>query len=98
MGSASVLFFFATSQTAYPNTRPELVLALKKARKENKPWHVQIECETFYSHSDWRTYSYRDSNVRQAITRDCRDKSRSLSVHTECKQQSRGREQHAIRR
>lgn len=29
--------FFATSQTAHPNTRPELVLALRKARKENKP-------------------------------------------------------------
>jgi hypothetical protein len=53
MGSASV--FFATSQTAYLNTRPELVSALRKARKENKPWQVQIECEKFYSHRDWRT-------------------------------------------
>jgi hypothetical protein len=48
-GVSLFFFFFAISQTAYLNTRPELVLALRKARKENKPWHVQIECETFYS-------------------------------------------------
>ena len=42
-GISLCFLFFA--KTAYLNTRPELVSALRNARKENKPWHVQIECE-----------------------------------------------------
>jgi hypothetical protein len=43
-------------------------------------------------------YAYHDRNVRQPIMGDCRDKSWGLSLHTECKQKSRGRVQPAVRR